>query len=143
MLGFLCFFIYLITEVHIDEILEGAGYILYKICKEAGYCEIIKTLAVDLTTFLFSLNSFFDYLASHFSKMQPPVFCIGIRNDASLILHYYSQRKGLEYFLVGIMKTIVKGIYHINVNLEVLTRKVGNWDGGKYMYQVSFDVKGL
>ena len=123
--------------------MEGAGYILYKICREAGYCEIIKTLAPDLTTFLFSLNLFFVYLSSQFSKIQSPEFCIGTRNDGSILLHYYSQRKGLEYFLVGIMKSVAKGIYQVDINLEVLTREVGSWDGGKYTYQVIFDVKGV
>jgi len=33
--------------------------------------------------------------------------------------------------------------YHYDITLKVLTREEGSWDGGKYTYQVTFDVKGV
>ena len=65
---------------------------------------MIKTLATGLTAFLFDLNTIFNFLTANFGKIQAPSFCFGVMlKEGSVQLHYYSQRKGLEYLMVGVL----------------------------------------
>ena len=126
--------------VPLDEMLEGIGHVFYETCDKTGHSELMNTLAVDLKTFLRSLDSLHAYLTVSFSEMNAPSFHCESKEDGSILLHYYSQRKGLEYLVIGIVKAVAKGIYHSNVDLEVLSRQDGQW--GHNTYHVSFAVKG-
>ena len=123
-----------------DELLEGIGQKFYKTCDKTGHSELMNTLAVDLKTFLQSLDSLHAYLTVSFSEMRAPSFHCESKEDGSILLHYYSQRKGLEYLVIGIVKAVANGIYQSKVDLEVLSRQDGQW--GHNTYHVSFAVKG-
>ncbi|XP_065900116.1 soluble guanylate cyclase gcy-35-like [Dysidea avara] len=129
-----------VTGVPLDEMLEGIGHVFYETCDKTGHSELMNTLAVDLKTFLRSLDSLHAYLTVSFSEMNAPSFHCESKEDGSILLHYYSKRKGLEYLVIGIVKAVAKGIYHSNVDLEVLSRQDGQW--GRNTYHVSFAVKG-
>jgi len=100
----------------------------------------MKTLGIDLKAFLLNLDSLHAYLTISFSEMKAPSFHCESRVDGSMILHYYSQRKGLECIVIGIIKAVAKDIYGIPIQIEVLTRRDGHW--GDKNYHVSFIVNG-
>ena len=123
-----------------DELLEGLGHTFYESCKMTGHSRLMKTLGTDLKAFLLNLDSLHTYLTISFDEMRAPSFHCESRNDGSMLLHYYSQRKGLEYIAIGVIKAVAKDIYNIPICMEVLTRNDGNW-GDKH-YHVSFVVNG-
>lgn len=123
-----------------DELLEELGYMFYDTCKITGHSKLMKTLGSDLKAFLLNLDSLHSYLTMSFSEMRAPSFHCESKDGGSILLHYYSQRKGLEYIVIGIVKAVAKDIYNIPVQIEVLTRTDGHW--GDKCYHVSFSVNG-
>ena len=43
------------------------------------------------------------------------------REDGALILHYYSERQGLEYMVIGIVKSVARKLENKEVNVEIIT----------------------
>ena len=123
-----------------EEILEGAGKVFYETCHKTGHSLLLNTLAVDLKTFLQSLDSLHAYLTVSFKKMRAPSFTCESGQNGSILLKYYSQRKGLEYLVIGIVKAAAKAIYHSDITLEVLSKKDDQW--GENNNYISFAVKG-
>lgn len=99
---------------------------------------LMKTLGADLKAFLLNLDSLHAYLTISFSEMRAPSFHCESREDGCMLLHYYSQRKGLEYIAIGIIKAAARDIYDIPIQMEVLTRRDGQW--ADKSYHVSFLV---
>lgn len=125
----------------VDQLLEELGYTLYETCKmTSGHSMLLKKLGCDLKAFLLNLNTLLAYMTVSFSEMQAPLFRCENKNDDCLLLHYYSRRKGFEYMVIGIIKAVAKDIYDVPIEMEVLTRKDGQW--GDKNYHVSFIVNG-
>lgn len=51
--------------------------------------------------------------------MRAPSFRCSDGEDGSLILHYYSEREGLEYIVIGIVKTVAREIHKTDVEIKV------------------------
>ena len=52
--------------------------------------------------------------------MRAPSFrCTDGHNDSSLILHYYSERVGLESIVMGIVKAVTKQIHDTETEIKV------------------------
>ena len=124
----------------VDQLLEELGNTFYETCKMTGHSRLIKTLGIDLKAFLLNLDSLHSYLTISFNEMRAPSFHCESKDDGSMLLHYYSQREGFEYIVIGIVKAVAKDIYDIPVQMEVLTRRHGHW--GDKSYHVSFAVNG-
>lgn len=112
---------YAVKGLTLDQLLEGLGHTFYETCKMTGHSRLMKTLGIDLKAFLLNLDSLHSYMTITFSEMRAPSFHCESRNDGSMLLHYYSQRKGLEYIVIGIVKAVAKDIYDIPIKMEVLT----------------------
>jgi len=50
--------------------------------------------------------------------MRAPKFYCESKENGFIMLHYFSQRKGLEYLMIGIVKAVAEGIYHSKVNVK-------------------------
>lgn len=44
-------------------------------------------------------------------------------NNGSLILHYYSERPGLEHIVIGIVKAVASKLHGVDVEIKILKRK--------------------
>lgn len=130
---------YNVEGLTLDQLLEELGRTFYETCKMTGHSMLMKTLGIDLKAFLLNLDSLHAYLTISFSEMRAPSFHCESR-DGSIILHYYSQRRGLEHIVIGIIKAVAKDIYDIPIKMDVLTRRDGHW--GDKCYHVSFIVNG-
>ncbi|XP_011499391.1 PREDICTED: guanylate cyclase soluble subunit beta-1 isoform X2 [Ceratosolen solmsi marchali] len=57
--------------------------------------------------------------------MRAPSFrCTERSEDGALILHYYSDRPGLEYIVIGIVKTVAKKLHGTDIDMQILKTKV-------------------
>ena len=61
---------------------------------ESGYDRLLKLLGGNLYDLLCNLDVFHDHLTTIFPRMRPPSFRCSPAEDGSLVLHYYSERKG-------------------------------------------------
>lgn len=94
----------------------------FDFCKESGYTKILKVLGANTREFLQNLDALHDHLATIYPGMQAPSFRCTDGQDG-LILHYYSDRPGLEPIVVGIVKAVAKNLHNSEVDVIVTQTK--------------------
>lgn len=103
-------------------LLEEFGKMFFDFCKESGYTKILKVLGANTQDFLQNLDALHDHLATIYPGMQAPSFRCSNENG-TLILHYYSDRPGLEPIVVGIVKAVAKNLHNSEVEVKVIKTK--------------------
>ncbi|KAK2188586.1 hypothetical protein NP493_128g05046 [Ridgeia piscesae] len=94
-----------------DEIWEMFGESFFDFCEESGYDKILR-----------NLDALHDHLATIYPRMRSASFrCIQRHKDGDLILHYYSQRKGMEYMVIGLVKAVARRLENKEVDVEIMT----------------------
>lgn len=103
-------------------LLEEFGKMFFDFCKESGYTKILKVLGASTREFLQNLDALHDHLATIYPGMQAPSFrCTD--GKGALILHYYSDRPGLEPIVIGIVKAVAKNLHNSEVEVKVIKTK--------------------
>ena len=116
-----------IAEVPANTILEMFGCMFFDFCQESGYESILQVLGSTTRDFLQNLDALHDHLATIYPGMRAPSFCCTERpEDGATILHYYSERAGLEYIVIGLVKTVAKKLHNTVVDVQIYkTRQDG------------------
>ena len=78
---------------------------------------MLRTLGHDLHGFLMNLDSLHDHLAFTYTQMQAPSFRCE-KTPTGLILHYHSQREGLDSIVTGIVQEVAKDFYDLDVKVS-------------------------
>lgn len=97
-----CFFLF--KEIPANDILELFGKTFFDFCQDSGYDKILEVLGATPRDFLQNLDALHDHLGTLYPGMRAPSFRCTERKDGSLVLHYYSDRPGLEHIVIGIVK---------------------------------------
>lgn len=106
------------------------GEKFYELVQDSGYEGILKLLGGSLKEFLDNLDSFHKHLGTTYSRMKPPSFrCSYVYEDGckiadKLILHYYSERIGLEGFVMGMVKASARELHGIKVDVSIYKLKL-------------------
>lgn len=106
------------------------GEKFYELVQDSGYEGILKLLGGSLKEFLDNLDSFHKHLGTTYSRMKPPSFrCSYIYEDKckiidKLILHYYSERIGLEGIVMGMVKAAARELHGIKVDVNIYKLKL-------------------
>jgi guanylate cyclase soluble subunit beta len=70
-----------------------------------------------------NLDALHDHLATIYPGMRAPSFrCTDAEKGKGLILHYYSEREGLQDIVIGIIKTVAQQIHGTEIDMKVMTR---------------------
>ncbi|KAK6172882.1 hypothetical protein SNE40_016453 [Patella caerulea] len=113
-----------VLEIDAGDILESFGVMFFQFCEESGYDKILQVLGGTTKDFLQNLDALHDHLATIYPGMQAPSFrCSEREGDKATILHYYSERPGLERIVIGIVKTVAKRLHSSDVELELIQSK--------------------
>ena len=76
------------------------------------------------------MDALHDHLATIYPGMKAPSFrCSEGPEAGSLILHYYSDRPGLESIVIGIVKAVGKKLHNTDVEVKVLRTGQGDRHG--------------
>lgn len=97
--------------------LFGAKF--YELVQDSGYEGIMKLLGGSLKDFLDNLDSFHTHLSTTYSRMQPPSFRCSQRAENTLVLHYYSERIGLEGIVMGMVKAAARELHNQDVEISI------------------------
>lgn len=111
-------------------ILEKFGEIFFEYCQDAGYEKMLDNLGSNLKDFFNSLDAIHEHLLFVFPGMRAPSFHAKDTPDGSGIeILYYSERAGLEYMVVGIVKAVAKKVFSFDVHIEVCmpTNQKSTW----------------
>lgn len=104
--------------------MEAFGKMFLEFCQESGYDKILHVLGATTTDFLQNLDALHDHLATIYPGMRAPSFrCTEREEDGCTILHYYSERPGLEYIVIGIVKAVAKTLHASEVDVEIIKNK--------------------
>jgi len=78
--------------------------------------------------FLCNLDALHDHLGSIYPGMNAPSFRASERPDGGLDLHYYSNRDGLGYIVIGIMKIVARECFNTEIEMSIDKEKQGKDD---------------
>ncbi|XP_076467973.1 guanylate cyclase soluble subunit beta-1-like [Babylonia areolata] len=118
-----------VLKIPASDILELFGKMFFDYCKESGYDKILKVLGGTTADFLQNLDALHDHLSSIYPGMRAPSFrCTEREEDGATILHYYSERPGLEPIVIGIVKAVAKELHNAAVEVEVIRQKSEDCD---------------
>ena len=113
------------TRTGLDRptILELFGEEFLAWCADYGHLETLKLLGRSLQDFLANLDSLHDQVSTIYPQMIPPSFrCSPGRRSNEFLLHYHSQRAGLEPLVAGLVKAIAREYFKMEVAVELLSR---------------------
>ena len=67
-----------------------------------------------------NLDALHDHLGTIYPGMRAPSFrCTDAERGNNLILHYYSEREGLQDIVIGIIKTVAQQIHGTEIEMKV------------------------
>lgn len=74
--------------------------------------------------FLTNLDALHDHLSIIYPQMDAPSFrCTAGVKKSEFLLHYYSDRDSLEQIVMGIVKSVAREYYHVELEMKVMVRK--------------------
>lgn len=103
----------------ITAVLEAFGewWILHTGREQYGY--LLDSGGDNLKKFLLHLPLFHNRVMMIYPKLTPPEFKISDVNDRDLLVHYFSERAGLQHFVVGLLTGLGK-FYNCPVQVEMI-----------------------
>ncbi|KAJ7341504.1 hypothetical protein JRQ81_005683 [Phrynocephalus forsythii] len=119
-------------KVSEEAVLKLFGEYFFNFCKVSGYDRMLRTLGGNLTEFIENLDALHSYLALSYQvrpsaepshKME--------KSEGMMLLHYYSDRKGLCHIVPGILEAAARDFFDSEVTLEILHQSVEEEHTGK------------
>uniref|UniRef100_A0A8C6QJK7 guanylate cyclase n=1 Tax=Nannospalax galili TaxID=1026970 RepID=A0A8C6QJK7_NANGA len=86
----------------------------------SGYDRMLRTLGGNLTEFIENLDALHSYLALSYQEMNAPSFRVERGANREMLLHYYSDRRGLCHIVPGIIEAVAKDFFDIDVVMNIL-----------------------
>ncbi|GFR74127.1 guanylate cyclase soluble subunit beta-1 [Elysia marginata] len=113
-----------VLNVDAATVLQLFGKMFFEYCVESGYDTILKVLGATTTDFLQNLDALHDHLSTIYPGMRAPSFRCTLReSDGATVLHYYSDRPGLEHIVIGIVKEVARELHNSPVQVEIIKTK--------------------
>lgn len=91
-----------------EAVLEAFGKYWVDYTADKGYGEIMNTAGSTLPEFLRNLDQLHSRVKLIFPNLIPPRFTVTDAEEGHLVLHYFSERKGLAPLVVGLLKGLAE-----------------------------------
>ncbi|XP_066891503.1 guanylate cyclase soluble subunit beta-1 isoform X2 [Kogia breviceps] len=112
------------------------GKMFFVFCQESGYDTILRVLGSNVREFLQNLDALHDHLATIYPGMRAPSFrCTDAEKGKGLILHYYSEREGLQDIVIGIIKTVAQQIHDTEIDMKVIQQRNEECDHTQFLIE--------
>ncbi|KAL1431390.1 hypothetical protein MTO96_014242 [Rhipicephalus appendiculatus] len=108
-----------VLGLDLDTCLEAFGEHFLYFCQQHGYDHILRVLGSNMADFLTNLDNLHDHLASTYPGMRAPSFRVTPGPSGQILLHYYSDRKGLHPIVLGIVKVVGKEFFNTEVRADI------------------------
>ena len=106
----------------------------FEFCQESGYEKILQVLGSTIPDFLQNLDALHDHLAFIYPGMRAPSFrCSEGPDKGSILLHYYSERDGLEHIVIGLVKAVAQSLHSSEVQVDIYKRKESEIDHVQFL----------
>ncbi|XP_078734598.1 guanylate cyclase soluble subunit beta-2-like [Lampetra fluviatilis] len=114
-----------------EVVLHLFGEYFFEFCKRSGYDRMLRTLGGNLQEFIENLDALHSYLTLSYKEMNAPSFRVEKREDGRMLLHYYSDRKGLSQIVPGIIGAVARDFFSSDITMEVVTHSEEDERTGK------------
>uniref|UniRef100_A0A672PAF9 guanylate cyclase n=1 Tax=Sinocyclocheilus grahami TaxID=75366 RepID=A0A672PAF9_SINGR len=104
-------------------VLGQFGEYFFEFCKRAGYDHMLRTLGGNLFEFMENLDALHSFLSLSYKEMNAPSFRVEKNNDGSLLLHYYSDRRGLCHIVPGIIGAVARDFFNSKIKMEIVNQR--------------------
>uniref|UniRef100_A0A8C4FFQ7 guanylate cyclase n=1 Tax=Dicentrarchus labrax TaxID=13489 RepID=A0A8C4FFQ7_DICLA len=98
------------------------GEYFFEFCKRSGYDHMLRTLGGNLFEFTENLDALHSYLALSYKEMNAPSFRVERNPDGTMLLHYYSDRRGLCHIVPGIIGAVAKDFFNSEITMEIVNQ---------------------
>ena len=88
----------------VSELLEELGEYWIGFAQRSGYGELMEVLGNDVFEALQNLDNLHTRVGCAFPDLLPPSFWVTDIHGDSLVLHYQSERVGLDSMVIGLVK---------------------------------------
>uniref|UniRef100_A0A3B4YEQ6 guanylate cyclase n=1 Tax=Seriola lalandi dorsalis TaxID=1841481 RepID=A0A3B4YEQ6_SERLL len=105
-----------------EVVLRQFGEYFFEFCKRSGYDHMLRTLGGNLFEFTENLDALHSYLALSYKEMNAPSFRVERNPDGTMLLHYYSDRRGLCHIVPGIIGAVAKDFFNSNITMEIVNQ---------------------
>ncbi|XP_070762135.1 guanylate cyclase soluble subunit beta-2-like [Enoplosus armatus] len=105
-----------------EVVLRQFGEYFFEFCKRSGYDHMLRTLGGNLFEFTENLDALHSYLALSYKEMNAPSFRVERNPDGTMLLHYYSDRRGLCHIVPGIIGAVAKDFFNSEITMEVVNQ---------------------
>ncbi|XP_069495611.1 guanylate cyclase soluble subunit beta-2-like [Ambystoma mexicanum] len=105
-----------------EAVLKLFGEYFFNFCKISGYDRMLRTLGGNLWEFIENLDALHSYLGLSYQDMNAPSFRVEKRLDGAMLLHYYSDRRGLCHIVPGIIESVARDFFDSEVTMEILNQ---------------------
>ncbi|XP_058885170.1 guanylate cyclase soluble subunit beta-2 [Acipenser ruthenus] len=109
-------------NVSAEVVLKLFGEYFFNFCKLSGYDRMLRTLGGNLMEFIENLDALHSFLSLSYQEMNAPSFRAERREDGEMLLHYYSDRRGLYHIVPGIIEAVAKDFFNSEVNMTILNQ---------------------
>ncbi|XP_041920131.1 guanylate cyclase soluble subunit beta-2-like [Alosa sapidissima] len=109
-----------LLDVKADIVLRQFGEYFFEFCKRSGYDHMLRTLGGNLFDFIENLDALHGYLSLSYKEMNAPSFRVEKNKDGSMLLHYYSDRRGLCHIVPGIIGAVARDFFNSTITMEIV-----------------------
>uniref|UniRef100_A0A3P8V398 Guanylate cyclase soluble subunit beta-1 n=1 Tax=Cynoglossus semilaevis TaxID=244447 RepID=A0A3P8V398_CYNSE len=115
-----------VLKINAGDILQMFGKMFFEFCQESGYDTILRVLGSNVREFL---------QVDIVHIMAPSFRCTDAEKGNNLILHYYSEREGLQDIVIGIIKTVAQQIHGTEIEMKMIQPKSEECDHIKFLIE--------
>ncbi|XP_007258446.3 guanylate cyclase soluble subunit beta-2-like [Astyanax mexicanus] len=111
-----------LLDVEASVVLKLFGEYFFEFCKRSGYDHMMRTLGANLFEFIENLDALHGYLSISYKEMNAPSFRVEKNSDGTMLLHYYSDRRGLCHIVPGIIGAVAKDFFNSRIEMKIVNQ---------------------
>uniref|UniRef100_A0A0N4ZBF0 guanylate cyclase n=1 Tax=Parastrongyloides trichosuri TaxID=131310 RepID=A0A0N4ZBF0_PARTI len=133
------------VDLTLNEMMEYYGEYFGNYVINNGWDIILASVSDDLFGFLNTIASLHTFMGSLTFKNRlkgPSLYC-EVKDDYTLILHYFSHRQGFEMMVKGLVTSLAKLVFDIDIKIVPERRDVEKINGHEYLYHITYMVTSI
>lgn len=111
-----------VLQVPVNTILEDLGKHWILKTGKNSYGALLSSGGANFKDFVLNLPNFHSRVMLVYPKLSPPEFVTRTLGSHQLELEYHSERVGLTYFMLGLLKGLGE-MFHTAINIHITKQK--------------------
>ena len=124
------------------EFMINYGKEFFRLCL-SEYDKQLRSLGSTLQDFISNLDGLQDHLkeSAKFAGVRTPSFRCTMAKDGGLNMHYNTERRNMEYFIIGMIQAAALQMFEVEILIK--TQQNGQTDSNHFAFYIQLDPKNL